>query len=296
MPFHKGIVCTVDIDGVPAEEFGIETDGPNTTCNIVAPEDKPFLFNLDFSQSTARRHDYNTYADGIEVSRLTTTERTATVSTTNRVYNGLLEKQEMRFSKLETVDQKLDNLETRVDVLKNVGSLTMKIWRAEKNATEASSKDWTRLSEIENIHEKALKGRAVSHKTLLGAVTYEPSRSCRTRKLDPEDSPYVTFIFRYASKRYLQIEGLMPRSPSPEHSTKGSDDEPSVEEMSPEELRREVLRHRAGNRVRPIKRELEASPTPRDSVAGNDDEVTFQSERSVKKQKTIEVIDLLDDD
>ncbi|KAF3285411.1 hypothetical protein TWF970_010468 [Orbilia oligospora] len=299
MPSLKGITCSIDIDGVRAEEFGTEVEGSTVTCSIVSQDDKPFSFNFDFSKSTAERHDFSIYADGSIIKNVTTTHTTEVVRKSGLIVNGLLERREMRFSKLETIDQKLDEMETRANVLQNIGTLKVKIYRAEKRATKGRGSDHDKLS-IKDVHEKSLKGRAVSHRTSLGAADYEPPSSLKTKRLDPSDRPYVIFTFRYAKKSYLQCEGLIPRSPSPELSIRGGDRQ-TIDEMSPEALRRELLRYRARDKdeKKAIKRERASSMATRNPAAdsgSDDDEVVFQSERSLKKQKVTEVIDLLSDD
>ncbi|KAF3310424.1 hypothetical protein TWF173_009538 [Orbilia oligospora] len=226
MPSLKGITCSIDIDGVRAEEFGTEVEGSTVTCSIVSQDDKPFSFNFDFSKSTAERHDFSIYADGSIIKNVTTTHTTEVVRKSGLIVNGLLERREMRFSKLET------------------STLKVKIHRAEKRATKGRGSDHDELS-IKDVHEKSLKGRAVSHRTSLGAADYQPPSSLKTKRLDPSDRPYVVFTFRYAKKSYLQSEGLIPRSPSPELSVRGGDRQ-TIDEMSPEALRRELLRYRVG--------------------------------------------------
>ncbi|KAK6503564.1 hypothetical protein TWF481_008578 [Arthrobotrys musiformis] len=301
MPSHKGIVCTVSVDGVSAEEFGTKTEGSIITCSIVAQDDKPFVFNLDFSNSTASRHDFNAYVDGVKVFYFTTTDPTAIIYRSSAAVDGVFEMREMRFSRLSTVDQKLDVMETRTDVLQNIGSLKVLVFRAEKEATECEATGGKASENIKDIHEKSLKGRAVSHRTSFGPVEYRTSPAFNTKKLDPPHHPYVTFVFLYASKSYLQSEGLVPRSPSPDPSTEDYEGK-SVDEMSPEDLRRELLRYRAQDRdeKKSIKRERERDLVPCEPAASGDDndeeEVVFQSGRRIKKQKVIEVIDLLSDD
>ncbi|RVD87661.1 uncharacterized protein DFL_001879 [Arthrobotrys flagrans] len=300
MPSHKGITCTISVDGVPAEELGTEIEGSTITCSIISHDDKPFIFNLDFTNSTALRHDYHIYADGMMIANFTTTRKTEIVTRSSRAVNGLMERRKMRFSKFETVDQKSDEMETRAKILQNIGTFKVLIFRAEEQARQSNdARRCEILEDIKEVHEKSLKGRAVSHKTLFGTAEYEWAAFMHTRKLDPHDRPYVTFIFRYASKAYLQSEGLIPRSPSPEPSIR-DDEKQSVEEMSPETLRRELLRYKARDKDgrKPTKREREPSLVTWNSAAGNDSdgEVVFQSARSVKKHKITEVIDLLSDD
>lgn len=298
MPTFKGITCTVNINGIGAKEYGFETDGATATCSIVSQDDVRFTFGLNFSQSPAERHEYWAYADGLPVASFTTAGRTVSLLASSRPINGGFEQREMRFAKLETVDQKAENLESRPDILKNIGTLMIKVWRAQFRIVAISARDTIRLEEADKVHEKSLKGRGVSHKTSYGTATYTNDHTFQTVKLDPTDSPYVIFIFRYANRSHLQSEGLIPRSPSPSLAIKNYDGDELLEEMSAEALRREVIRLRNESRLnRPLKREP-AYITKKNSRDDSDDDVIIKSVRDLKKPKfeKVEVIDLVDDD
>ncbi|MCJ1287059.1 hypothetical protein MMC26_006407 [Xylographa opegraphella] len=74
----------------------------------------------------------------------------------------------------------------------------------------------TGSSVSESIPEKALKGRALSH-----IISLDPPEKTSAFSwvdcdyVDKLRSPFVNFEFRYRSRKALQIEGIIPRSPSP---------------------------------------------------------------------------------
>ncbi|KAF3941641.1 hypothetical protein ABW19_dt0201446 [Dactylella cylindrospora] len=300
MPNLKGIACNIHIDDLPAVEYGIQVEGSTVTCSIVSEDDAPFKFYFNFQGSPAERHDFKVYCDGLEVCFLTTTKRIEECRESYKVIAGQAQRRRLQFAKLETVDQKVDGLENRSNILKEVGTLKCEIWRAQFLAPPVVARDSADISQIDNVHEKSLKGRGVSHKTALGPAAYYPPNTVSTSRLDPPNAPYATFIFRYASRRHLQSEGLIPRSPSPlivKHGGVDDDDVIPVEAMSADALRREVVRLRnAGRRKKPVKRERDATLGP--ASPADTDEVTIVSAREVKKPKLseIEVIDLVDVD
>ncbi|KAJ6260892.1 hypothetical protein Dda_3553 [Drechslerella dactyloides] len=251
MPVLRGISCYVDVEDNRAGEYGLECklDPAVATCSIESQEDKRFCFQLSFTHADdhAGRYAYEVYADGLLVAGYSSTSKIVTLATVQKFVNGQWEMRGLRFSKLETVDRKAPDLESRNKVLKSV----------------------------DKIHEKSLKGRGVSHKTSFGEATYSSERlyySVAT-KLDPQKIPYATFVFRYASKAHLQSEGLIPRTPSPEPVVKEDGD---VDDMAPEALRQEIRRLRNQSRQsKAVKRELESSPQP--WTPADPDELSIQS-------------------
>src|SRR5438045_6530033 len=96
-----------------------------------------------------------------------------------------------------------------MDVLNELGTLKCKYWRSRVAALPAPHIGTsTNTSEVAKVNEKALKGRAISHRTVLGqAKTTKAGQSqVITTKLDPYFRPYVTFIFKYQSRRRFKPE------------------------------------------------------------------------------------------
>ena len=102
MPTINGVSCNVKIDGVPIPEYGTETEASTIKCSIVAEENKSFAFSLDFANSAAPIHVYNLHADGILLARLSTQKRDIEAHCSVLNVNGVLERRQLKFSKLET--------------------------------------------------------------------------------------------------------------------------------------------------------------------------------------------------
>ncbi|KAI5256730.1 hypothetical protein E4T42_01510 [Aureobasidium subglaciale] len=148
----------------------------------------------------------------------------------------------------------------------------------------------------ENVHEKHLKGQAISQQAKLGDPSCIPElNTVRVRYLN-DCEPFATFQFRYRSRRDLQNLCLIPRRPSPVPL----EDRPE-ESLSREELL-ELLRRQEARQEEQItiKRELKRERVDNDE---SDDELVVVSSRppaskvktSVNVDTGVETIDLTDD-
>ncbi|EWZ51710.1 uncharacterized protein FOBCDRAFT_313691 [Fusarium oxysporum Fo47] len=115
------------------------------------------------------------------------------------------------------------------------------------------------------LAEKALKGRALSHATLLAETDKKPYLNRSTighRRLLGE------IFFRYRSYQALQHEMIIPRTPSPKLSATAGLDEDSLSHLSESDIRRLALERlhdtQAKDKVSQVKREAAENPrTPR---------------------------------
>ncbi|ENH61423.1 hypothetical protein FOC1_g10016238 [Fusarium oxysporum f. sp. cubense race 1] len=115
------------------------------------------------------------------------------------------------------------------------------------------------------LAEKALKGRAISHATLLAETDKKPYLNRSTighRRLLGE------IFFRYRSYQALQHEMIIPRTPSPKLSATAGLDEDSLSHLSESDIRRLALERQhdtqAKDEVSQVKREAAENPrTPR---------------------------------
>ncbi|KAI7217773.1 hypothetical protein KC333_g4014 [Hortaea werneckii] len=101
----------------------------------------------------------------------------------------------------------------------------------------------------EAIPEKYLKGRAISSQAVLGVGKPCTGDSCTEATYPYGLQPFATYIFRYRSHRDLQIEGVIPRSPSPQPGIPLEERDPAT--LSAEEAREliRILRERHGGRI-----------------------------------------------
>ncbi|KAK4561820.1 hypothetical protein LTR86_004499 [Recurvomyces mirabilis] len=112
-------------------------------------------------------------------------------------------------------------------------------------------------------------------------------------------SPFATFIFKYRSRHDLQVEGIIPRSPSPVPL-----EERDPDSLSAEEARELVRRMREREQdMAKVKREKRGhSPTViRDMEAGeDDDDVIVEAEGHQRKRNRpstdsgVDIVDLTD--
>ncbi|KAI9730149.1 MAG: hypothetical protein M1818_008243 [Claussenomyces sp. TS43310] len=122
-----------------------------------------------------------------------------------------------RFASIKLVDP----TETGVDptLLSDVGTIKVEVFRKKKgHVIPRKARQDSFEKGTAGLCEKDLKGKALSHSTILGpSIRYTPSGP-RTRSgyVDGPDQPIAVFIFRYRSKDALQQELIIPRSPSPQ--------------------------------------------------------------------------------
>ncbi|KAK6359765.1 hypothetical protein TWF696_000904 [Orbilia brochopaga] len=235
MQFCKGINCEIFIAGRKAEEYRLENVSiadSTYKSHVVAVEGKAYVVKLDFSSTGARRHNYKLYADGVELVHATTTapreglskstgKLVETKSTKGRRAKRMQrEEQVLKFGKLGTVDGNIEDTELRTEILDQLGTIKIIVWRANfrSRKVKSSSRETTKAGPI---HEASVKGRALSHITKLGRKKYANVSGARvTRDIDPENRPFVTFIYRCASKEILQSEGIIPMDTVPYTATR----------------------------------------------------------------------------
>ncbi|GAB7361884.1 hypothetical protein MBLNU230_g1922t1 [Neophaeotheca triangularis] len=126
-------------------------------------------------------------------------------------------------------------------------------------STTVAKEQAHRITDAEaSVAEKALKGRAISSQVVLGAQTALASAPLRSNLsyIHGWKNPFAKFTFRYRSKADLQIEGIIPREPSPV----------PLEERDPETLTLEEAREIARrNRERLQRQEAENVPLKRET-------------------------------
>ncbi|KAH0006758.1 hypothetical protein KCU78_g12140, partial [Aureobasidium melanogenum] len=182
--------------------------------------------------------------------------------------------------------------------LKDLGMITAKLYHVQASKAKIRSYDRNSRSDLkiahENIHEKHLKGQAISTQAKLGeAVTIGNLATVKTKRLG---DAFAVFNFRYRSRRDLQTLYLIPRSPSPIPL----EDRPE-ESLNREELL-ELLRRQKARQEEQIKIKQELK---RERVEDDDsvDELVVVSSRPPAKQLKIfkdantgvDTIDLTDD-
>ncbi|KAK6342486.1 hypothetical protein TWF718_007889 [Orbilia javanica] len=222
MPEHKGISCELHIDGQKATEYQTTQTGSICSSHVISQEDKLFSFHLNITSSTlgsVPRLDLELWADGEKLDSLTFTETEYVVDDAQILDStNAVKVVKLKFAKLETVDAKMANLEARQDILQKLGTLEIKIWRAHHGVTQTNSFSYQKQPSMNPIHEKSIKGQEVTHCTKLAhpkTIKNPSSLGYLTRKIDAYETPWVTFIFRHASKSLLEAAEIIPKVPQP---------------------------------------------------------------------------------
>ncbi|KAI5269935.1 hypothetical protein E4T47_06590 [Aureobasidium subglaciale] len=202
--------------------------------------------------------------------------------------NGSWKQRDFMFAELITTED-VSSSKPRPE-LKDLGTITaeFRVGISEKRKhREKSYHDSTNKPTVGrgNIHEKHLKGQAIS----------QQANSVRVEYLN-DGEPFATFQFRYRSRRDLQTLCLIPRSPSPVPLENRPE-----ESLSREELLELLRRQKALQEEQiTIKRELKRERVDDDE---SDDELVVVSSRppasklktSVNLDTGVETIDLTDD-
>ncbi|KAK3697252.1 hypothetical protein LTR37_017564 [Vermiconidia calcicola] len=155
----------------------------------------------------------------------------------------------------------------------------------------------------EVLPEKCLKGRSISNQVALGKAQPLATLPVFVHVDYPYGKqPFATYVFKYRSRRDLQIEGIIPRSPSPVPL-----EDRAPEDLSPEEARELVrrLRKRDSGRAKIKDENLRIKKEKRNhaTLIEDDDEndVTITEEIRGRKRtrnsrdSAIEIIDLSGD-
>ncbi|KAG9683846.1 hypothetical protein KCU95_g18026, partial [Aureobasidium melanogenum] len=178
--------------------------------------------------------------------------------------------------------------------LMDLGTITAKIYfsHAEGNYS-VHGPDHTKIKLHENIHEKHLKGQAISQQARLeDAVATSGVQPIKARKLG---DAFAVYNFRYRSRKDLQTLYLIPRSPSPIPL----EDRPEGD-LTREELL-ELLRRQKGRQEEQIKIKQELKRERIEDDEGDDDLVVLSPRPPAKQLKIstdadtgIDTIDLTD--
>ncbi|RYP17786.1 hypothetical protein DL766_008819 [Monosporascus sp. MC13-8B] len=136
------------------------------------------------------------------------------------------------------------------------------------------------------VHEKALKGRTVSHK-----VDYSPGKPCIPSPgqvgvyQDPLKRPFAVFEFRYRSREDLIAEGIVPR-PTP------------IDDMDEQQLRQFALKlyREKEDRDKSVKREVKTERETQGGVKRSREGSELTPAKRSKGSRSPEIVDLTEGD
>ncbi|KAF3928765.1 hypothetical protein ABW21_db0202115 [Orbilia brochopaga] len=219
MPHHKNISCHLYIGDSAAAEYNVKNAGNVSTTHIVSKEDEAFSFkiNADTAQMGASRLDLELWADGNRLDCFTFTETNYEVddAQVRDQATGAIKIVKLRFAKLKTVNECTSGADAaEAERLKRLGTLELKLWRSQAAASHSTAYNYQPCPSQAPVNEKEIKGQSVSHVTSLksnGTIAQPSSWGYITRKIDPYETPWVTFVFKHASKELLQAESIVPK-------------------------------------------------------------------------------------
>ncbi|MCJ1244363.1 hypothetical protein MMC30_001561 [Trapelia coarctata] len=260
-------------------------------------------FKLKFDTNGPSFTGYNgllfgVFVDGREVDNVVLyAQKTAVLRGARTLEMGLWTIRKFKFARLQLADASYGPPSLPDSHrLENLGLITIKVERVNATASSRSLSRSTRtteeLSSQSPLSEKALKGRAVTHRTSFD----QPERIATVKPLncdylDSLKHPYASFSFKYRSRKALQAELIIPRTPSPI----------PLEDRPQETLNREELLELLNRRPVLVKPEAKAENSVRAGVKRErdpeyDEILSSAHVRKVARtQKEAEVIDLLDD-
>ncbi|KAA8575013.1 hypothetical protein MFRU_002g03550 [Monilinia fructicola] len=238
----RGIQVTVRVDGKALEEY--EDDefeavpgevGDYQASRTVAKYIESCTgknFDMKFKVDEEYKFDspnitFSTYVDGTKVhtrivARNNSFPREKTLKGVNiESKNGLVFLKPFHFSNIITSvdDSKLASMKEDTERLSAAGEIIVKVYRrSAKRPSRGSSLSHRKINvdTLIDVHEKALKGRAISHSTGLGAP--QPAKAHDRHRfgyLDGKDYPIAIFRFKYRSKKSLQSLLIIERTPEP---------------------------------------------------------------------------------
>ncbi|KAF7194544.1 hypothetical protein HII31_04050 [Pseudocercospora fuligena] len=176
-----------------------------------------------------------------------------------------------QFAHLQTNDGPLGK--EKVEAFKNLGEVKVTCtFVRQKGESYVVQDDSSRFESAfaSNIPEKFLKGKAISSHATLGPQELRMGPPLTTVSVDYPygKDPLATYIFKYRSRRDLQIEGIIPRSPSP---TPLEDRDP--DDLNPDEARELIRRMRDREKEQAsIKKEIKREKRDRSDTVNVDDE------------------------
>ncbi|KAK6434199.1 hypothetical protein LTR95_009616 [Oleoguttula sp. CCFEE 5521] len=325
--FLPGVCISVSIDDRPLREYGADTEvrgdqnaGNTCTALVEASPEAEFRIDYSFTPAYPYRDDailVRSYLDGEYVGRFFynyTRLRQGLRTTLGDVTTGGF-RRNFKFAPLDTTDARPST--TAKDSVSSLGEIKITVHRCRKSPIQPQPKPVSPAKMVpsanassqylvpKEISEKALKGRAMSCRAGLGDAMPVPI-STMSRPATVVEWPYgeasiATYRFLYRSHRDLQIENVIPRSPTPPPLEERDVDTLTVEEAR--ELARTLKARQAQSKVKPdVKGEkrpraiIDISDGDDDEGSDADPEVSFTSVQSCRKKvkvdDDVEVMDL----
>ncbi|RMY73677.1 hypothetical protein D0863_03724 [Hortaea werneckii] len=323
----EGLRVSIRVGGSDLQEYDDLTDVLDDPFNAVkyveASSGSNFMIHTRIKRSGSRRLQPPSKADSLQfdvsldgrciarhISDINNhkDDYSKDIDSVTENHDGKFVRRLFQFADL-TTNESNDDASKWLDVrkVKSLGEIQIKfLWcRTGKTipADERSNRH-VKYSGQNAIPEKCLKGRAISSQAVLGVGMPCTGHSSIHATYPYGSQPFATYVFRYRSHRDLQIEGIIPRSPSPEPGVPLEERDPAT--LSIEEARElvRILREKHSGHVQgkdeiepQIKNEGAKRASSQMAAPEDDDDLTVLSEgRSSKRMRgaTDEVVDCID--
>ncbi|KAM0716428.1 hypothetical protein Q7P37_007873 [Cladosporium fusiforme] len=305
---------SVRVNGRDLQEYNTEgsseDDAMIATTYVEAVEDAEFEVCLHLERGFAYAWDYlafKTQVDGVVIRNriipLNGQEMSFIIQgLVEPLAHGKSQLKKCRFAAHDTTDAKLD-ARLKSDHFSKLGEIEVTLTRCHEVGKVATvPKSSYKAVVKDSVPEKALKGRAITHHTAFGAAA-ETSSNWVDVTYPYGENPIATYKFLYRSRRDLQIEGIIERSPSPVPLEDRDPNDLTLEEARELARRAQLKRTENDNQLkikqegRPVKRRRSASvDVEAADDSGDEGDVTFVSHSDARKRaRNAEVIDLTAD-
>ncbi|KAL3425106.1 hypothetical protein PVAG01_04387 [Phlyctema vagabunda] len=254
----KGYEVTVCVDGEPLKEYEhtLEQGSPSAdrvaqhkaektmTRYVEAVDGKAFTIKIGIKRRTTIRCEalvFRVFVDGKKIRGKYSSRHSAkigegfTIKGPKSRVDGVNTIRSMKFSKIETTESNSINLADEdqdskkitedKDNIAGVGTIEIVVHRTTKLVLSTLGTDFPFHAKAQGkIHEKALKGKAISHGTKFGEAEIVAERVIMTCEyVDGKDYPIAIYKFHYRSNAALKalkiieepVEEDPPASPPP---------------------------------------------------------------------------------
>ncbi|KAF7939035.1 uncharacterized protein EAE98_001371 [Botrytis deweyae] len=217
---------------VSAEAGGYDKATKTVSKYIESTTGNLFYVNLEISKAykfDSPNISFHVFVDGMKVCSKNCGKKDAPLTkevkgVRDELENGKFFLMPLKFSDIITTtdDSKLASIKEDATRLSGVGEIVVKVHRrGEKIRSKNQSKRLNAPKKLAAdspvlVHEKALKGQAMSHSTTLGAAqATKVGALCHLSYLDGIDYPIAIYRFKYRSKESLKSLLILERTPEP---------------------------------------------------------------------------------
>ncbi|KAJ6256331.1 hypothetical protein Dda_8829 [Drechslerella dactyloides] len=226
----SGYVAPYHDEQAPATEYNVKSSAEKCDAHIIAEEGQEYAIKIepDFDEIGTEHFTLEIWIDGELVIQGGFGSHMGQGLLLDEVTVNMVEipvNHKLQFTNLE-IGEEETTVEGRQDILDSLGTIVVKLWRADVGTETEGFKRVTSsgLSELP-FSEESIKGRRLSHRTQLkfGRMfeeKYDTWGYTDVRHVDKD--PWTVFSFTYASKALLQDTGIIPKETLSEGTNGGT--------------------------------------------------------------------------